>query len=433
MKSNFLAKSFLMSMVLCLCLVFTTVTRAETEISYFSWGLAEKIWGGWLKETGARYEKEHPQVKIELQSTTFADKDSVYTTRCQAGICPDIAEFTFDPLPLFVKKGFLMNLTPFVEKEGPEFIKTWNERAIATLTVDGNLYGMPGTLMPWVLVYNTQMFEKAGLDPSRPPKTMDELLKYAKALTKDTDGDGKVDQWGFGMTAKRTMGLFSRFNGFLWSSGGDYLTPNLAASALNSPEALEGIKFFVELHTKHKVVHPGPVEMGPHDVRIALANEKVAMSIGTGFTPGIVNGINPKLKALDVLRFASFPSYGNKSPLTSATLSMRVVSARTKHPQATWELLKYMANFENELSTWDVNGWVSARKDVAKDEKIVTDKFGRVLAENQIYVHFPPAVEEWPEIADIVITALQNSLTGIQTPEEALLEAHNRINPTMKK
>jgi len=413
--------------------VFTGATQAKTKIVYFSWGLAEEIWGGWLRDIVAKYEKEHPQIEIELQSTTFADKETVYTTRCQAGVCPDIADFTFDPLPLFVQKGFLMNLTPLVEKEGSEFIKTWNEKAIATLTLDGNLYGMPGPLMPWVLVYNTRMFEKAGLDPSRPPKTMEELLKCAKALTRDTDGDGKVDQWGFGMTAKRTLGLFSRFNGFLWSAGGDYLTRDLSSSALNSRGALEGVKSFVELHTKHKVVHPGPVEMGPHDVRIALANEKVAMNIGTGFTPGIVDGINPKLKAFEVLRFAPFPSSGDKTISTAATLVIRVISARTKHPQETWDFLKYLLNYENELSTWDVNGWVSARKDVAKAEKIVTDKFGQVLAENQIHVHFPPMVVEWPEIADIVTTALQNSLTGIQTPEEALLEAHNRINKKMKK
>ena len=173
--------------------------------------------------------------------------------------------------------------------------------------------------------------------------------------------------------------------------------------------------------------------MGPNDVRIAMANEKVAMVIGTSFTPGIVDGINPKLNAFKVLQFAPFPSYGEKPVATQATLVGQVISAQTKHPQEAWDFIKYMNNYENQLAAWHVNGWTSARRDMAKSEAINSDKFGRVLVENQERVKFPPAIEEWPEIADIVTTALQNALTGVKTTEEALSEAHNMVNKLLGK
>lgn len=433
MKRNFLRNTVKMLLVLFLLLSISSTGYAKTTISYYNWGLAENVWGGWIKEIMSKYEKNHPDVQIELQSAVFKDKEVAYTTRCEAGVCPDIGFFTFDSLPLFVSKGYLLDLSPLVKKEGADFIKLYNEKAVENLTIDGKLYGMPSMLMPWVLVYNAKLFEEAGLDPSRPPKTMEEFLDYAKKLTRDTNGDGKIDQWGFGMTAKRTLGLYSRFCGFLWSAGGDFLSKDNSKSVLDSAEALAGFTFFIELATKHKVAHPGAVEMGPHDVRIAAANQKVAMFIGTGFTPGMINDINPDLKALDVLNFSDFPTFGDKPAYTAATQCMAVISASTKHPEIAWDVAKYEANYENQLATWGVNGWVSARKDVGSSDKIQKDKFGKVLAVNQKFVKFPPLVVQWPEIADIVTTAIQNSLTGIQTPEKALMEAHTKVNQILKQ
>lgn len=433
MKRNLVTTILVLCLMLSIGLMSQSVAQEKTTISYFSWGLSEEIWGGWIKDIVAKYEEQNPNIRIELQSTTFADKESVYATRCEAGVGPDIADFSFDVVPLFAKKGYIMSMNTLIEQEEPGFIETWSDAAISALTVNGNVYMIPGSFYPWLLVYNSKLFAEAGLDPCCPPKTMEEFLEYAKVLTRDIDGDGKIDQWGFGMTAARTMGLFSRFGGFLWSAGGDYLTEDLSSSALNSPETLEGFKFFVELATKYKVTHPGAVNMGPHDVRIAMANEKVAMIIGTAFTPGIVDGINPEQNAFKVLQFTPFPSYSEKPVASQATLVGQVISAQTKHPQEAWDFIKYVNNYENQLATWYVNGWTSARRDVAQSEAITSDKFGRMLVENQELVKFPPGIEEWMEIADIVTTALQNALTGVKTTEEALLEAHNMTNKILGK
>jgi multiple sugar transport system substrate-binding protein len=54
------------------------------------------------------------------------------------------------------------------------------------------------------------MFKAAGLDVNAPPKTWDEFLAYAKKLTRNTDGDGKIDQWGFGTVAAKSPGYSLR-------------------------------------------------------------------------------------------------------------------------------------------------------------------------------------------------------------------------------
>jgi multiple sugar transport system substrate-binding protein len=404
----------------------------QVELEYFSWGFTEDVWGGWLREELARYEGQYPNIKIKQESTTFTDKETVFTTRCEAGVGPDVADFNFDNTPQFAEKGYLMDLNPFIKKEGPDYIKNFYETALAPLTIRGSLYQMPAFFFAWLPTFNSELFREAGLDSKSPPKTTTEFLEYAKRLTRDTDGDGKIDQWGFGMTASRTAGLFNRYNGFLFSAGGDFLTPDNSASALNSPGALEGTKFYVELYTKHKVAHPGAVEMGPHDVRIAMANRKIAMMIGTAFTPGIVNSVNPNLKALEVLEMAAFPSFGTKRVYTSGHLGGMVMNSKTKHPKESWDLLKHMNSYDVRLRAYRANGWIPANIKAAQSEEIKSDKFGRVIVDNLGTAKFPPMIVEWPEIADIVTTALQSALSERQSVEEALLDAHRRINELLK-
>jgi len=60
----------------------------------------------------------------------------------------------------------------------------------------GKQYGLPFGQDTWALYYNTDMFTAAGLDPTKPPKTPDELWTYADKLTK-WNADGSLAVAGF--------------------------------------------------------------------------------------------------------------------------------------------------------------------------------------------------------------------------------------------
>ena len=63
-------------------------------------------------------------------------------------------------------------------------------------SVEGVIYGFPLQLKVGCLAYNKDIFDKEGLPYPPPDWTWDEYYETAKKLTKDTDGDGRVDQWG---------------------------------------------------------------------------------------------------------------------------------------------------------------------------------------------------------------------------------------------
>ncbi len=408
-------------------LSFTGVMAEQVTLRFSDWHLTEDVWNKSLTEAMDIFHKRHPNIKVTLEPVSYKEKETKYTVESAAGRAPDVFHVHAFSLPMFFSKGFAKDLTPFIEKEGPGFLDAWYPLPIKLMKHNGKMHAMPGDYMTMVLFYNTNMFKAAGLDPNNPPKTWDEFLVYAQKLTRDTDGDGKVDQWGFGTVGAKSPGFSMRFGPFIWSHGADYLTPDLKRSALNTSEANDAFRLFVELYTKHKVVPPGLTAMNPQEVRTQFAQKKVAMILGSGWTPPIVNKINPDLNAFEVLKCAPAPM--KQKQATAIWLSSWVMSPNTKHPDEAWELLKFITSKEMELKWFVDNRVTSSRKDVSGvAQEILNDKFASVMASQLPNGKVEPQISQWPEIMDTFTTSLQESIVGMKSPQKALSEADERTN-----
>jgi multiple sugar transport system substrate-binding protein len=270
-----------------------------------------------------------------------------------------------------------------------------------------------------VLMYNKELFREAGLDPAKPPATWEQFLDYGTKLTRG-------DRYGVGIIGARQEGIFMRFNPWPWGAGGEYLTPDEKRSALDTPEFLEGFKYYVELFTKHKVVPPGVIEQGAQEVRTQLAHGKVAMIITLPAAPGIVQAINPKINVREVMTLAPVPV--GKKKVTSTWFSSRVISSSTKNPEAAWKVYRTWYDKESQMRNFKIAGVLSTRLDIKNSPEVKNDTFAQVFAAQTPYVKLEPLVPEWPKIGDAVITAIQEGLTGIKGPEQALKDAHLAAN-----
>ena len=427
-------KIFILSISIAVILAFfpNQVPAEQVTLRFSDWHLTEDVWNKSLTEGMEIFHKRHPNIKVVMEPVSYGEKETKYTVESAAGRAPDVFHVHAFSLPMFFGKGFAKDLTPFIEKEGPEFLKAWYPLPLKLMQHNGKMHAMPGDYMTMVLFYNTIMFKAAGLDINKPPKTFDEFLVYAQKLTRDTDGDGKVDQWGFGTVGAKSPGFSMRFGPFLWSFGADYLAADMKRSALGSSEAQAAFKYFVELYTKHKVVPPGLTAMNPQEVRTQLAQKKVAMILGSGWTPPIVNKINPDLKAFEVLKCAPVPV--QKKQATAIWLSSWVMSPNTKHPEEAWELIKFITSKEMELKWFKDNRVTSARKDVSGvAPEILNDKFASVMASQLPYGKVEPQIKQWPEIMDTFTTSLQEAIVGMKPPEKALGEADGRINDILAR
>ncbi|MFE6735082.1 ABC transporter substrate-binding protein [Microbacterium sp. NPDC057650] len=192
-------------------------------------------------------------VKVKIIMTT-ADE---YSTKLKAAIAgkkiPDV--FYIDPgsVQAYVKSGIVKDITEEVEST-VDLDNVWqygvdSYRFDGKLMGQGDIYAMPKDVGPFSFGYNKTMFEKAGipLPDKDKPYTWDEFRDVAKKLTQDTNGDGKLDQWGTGLNVVWNL------QAFVWSNGGDWLNKDRTKVTVDSPEFTEALQYFADLSTKDGV------------------------------------------------------------------------------------------------------------------------------------------------------------------------------------
>ena len=175
---------------------FALALTATTILATSSMARADDL-SIWVRASGAGA----AQHLVDLWNSTHAEKKIAVTvipdnqmvtklaTGIQAGDVPDMVSFDLIYMPDFMKAGFLTDLTADL-KADPNYAgvaKAYQDIA----TYDGKIYGAGFTPDVSILVWNKDLFKKAGLDPEKPPKTLAEIHADAtkiRALGGDTYG-----------------------------------------------------------------------------------------------------------------------------------------------------------------------------------------------------------------------------------------------------
>lgn len=408
----------------------------KVTIVLSNWHLVEPHWEKSIKEAVAEFMRRNPDIEVVLDYVSYAEKETKYMTAIEAGVGPDVmhlgpAEISFG---LFASRGYFYDLTPFIAREEPGFLDAWYPAVVQALTYNGKIYALGNNYQPMVLMWNKRLFAEAGLDPEKPPATWDEFLAYAKALTRDRDGDGRIDTWGFGTVGRVDPGFQLRFTPVLYSFGADYLTPDLRCAAINSPAAKEAVKFWVELYTVHGVIPPGVTDMSPGKVREQFAAEKIAMKITSAWNLPIVRTLRPELPWAEIIGVAPIPVKRGLDPeyRTTAFLSYYAMNRNTKHPEAAWRLLKFLTSKEAQ-EKWFRDAYVlSARRDVSEQyEPLLADPYARAIAAALPKAKMVPMIPEWPQIIEAINVAVQKGFIG-EPIDRAWTEAYRKINEILE-
>jgi multiple sugar transport system substrate-binding protein len=127
---------------------------------------------------------------------------------------------------------------------------------------DGKHYGVPNSAQSFALFIRKDWREKLGLDV---PKSWADLDALAVAFTtRDPDGNGKADTYGYDVPGSTKRGYMSwYFTSFLWSGGGDYFTEQGGKfkPAIASDASVAAVEWFKAQFCRAKTVAPGAVTM----------------------------------------------------------------------------------------------------------------------------------------------------------------------------
>ncbi|WP_214411638.1 extracellular solute-binding protein [Sphaerisporangium fuscum] len=181
-----------------------------------------------FEEDLAAFQKLNPNITISKATDAFPCYDPrTFEAKLAGGQLETVFYVNFPNVERLIASGQAADITPYLDT-----IKTYGDynSAVDIFKKDGKVYGLPTDGYGMGLVYNKDVFTKAGLDPNNPPKTWAEVREAAKKIS--ALGAGYV---GFGEYSANNVGGW-HFTASLYGRGGSVLTPDGKKAAFNSPE-----------------------------------------------------------------------------------------------------------------------------------------------------------------------------------------------------
>ena len=139
------------------------------------------------------FEAAHPGVRVVNEPIpNQAEYREKVITSIVSGAPPDVVLLDGIDVPAFVDADVLLDIAPFAERVGLQ-LSDFYPKVLAMFSRGTHIYAMPKGFSPVVMYYNRALFDRASLPYPADGWTQAEFLAAARALTKDTDGDGVAD------------------------------------------------------------------------------------------------------------------------------------------------------------------------------------------------------------------------------------------------
>lgn len=133
----------------------------------------------YFEDVAKSYEKEHPDVTVELiQETDQSIKDKVRTLTASNALPDAYFTWTGNWQENFVRGGLAADLTAMIAPD-TQWGSSFGEASLKAFAIDGKYYGIPMYNNGKFMGYNKEAFEKAGIEV---PTTFDGLIGSCKAL-----------------------------------------------------------------------------------------------------------------------------------------------------------------------------------------------------------------------------------------------------------
>lgn len=391
----------------------TCEVKAEEQITIqvMSGMMGEKVEGAIEQEIADDFMAQNPNIKIEFIPMSTNDVQKKIVTLATSDSLPDVVGVQPTWLAQFEEMGIFEDLRPMM---GEDYVNTYFEGAVSEASVGDKILMFPWLCTPTALLYRADWFEEEGI---KPPTNWDEFLEAAKAMTKDTDGDGKIDRWGFSMVGTRNHSGESRFTAMARTWGVDEIIDNSGVweSDYTSQEFADFMKYFTDLNNEHKVVPPGVVETGYAEAVNYFSTEKTAMMITGSNAIGVIKSQNPEVGE----KMASCMLPTGTRTCSATGIGGYAISASSEHKEEALKYLQFTLEAENILKFAEGTGRMPTQKTIMDDELFKQDIFkGYVEMLDRPYEQ--PVFPSYVELLDVAGEAYNNIMGTGQSVEDAM-------------
>jgi multiple sugar transport system substrate-binding protein len=393
-----------------------------------------EVWSMWtgdeeqdFERVLAYYNRTHPGVVLE----NLGAVDDPKTVRSIiAGAPPDLCTLANPPyLGALAANHALQPLNASFAGSGLK-PSAYTVGALGQCRYAGHLYAVPYLLDCIALLYNKDVFRSAGLDPNKPPRTLEEMLDDCRRITRH-DAQGHLTRIGMAAPdAVTMMGLF----------GGGFLNPKTGQITADNARNVEAVTFYQRLmaaqggYEQDQAFAQGFASgMGSYN---PFFTGQVGMTFSGEWNPYWVYHYSPNTHyGVAALPYpADHPEQKGTVWLGSNPLCIPVGA---KHPKEAWEFLAWTQSVAAQrMFSLSLHGIPNIRAEL-RDPALRTGapwrpQFGRFmdLADSPRASYFPPM-----PVANLylnqIATAVDEVCYGQRTPQAALASVRVRVQREM--
>ena len=317
-----------------------------------------------LKQIIENFEAANPDIKVRVEPQDFLQMPTKFYLGHRTGNNPDVVWIDAKSLGGLGQSGAGADL-------GAAFADAWSDEEKGDFFAqaawdagkfDGKLLAVPVFHGGTVVYYRKDLFEAAGLDPAS-IKSWDDLLAAAKTLTKDNDGDGRIDVWGLGLPlapqkTESTPVLISLID----ELGGDLFDG--CAVDLANPTGVKALEYTAGLLTDAKVTPPDAITYTVDDVTEQFAAGRYAIAVTSILRYSVIE--KTQQFGAENIGLLRWPSWSGEKPAPTPLAGWWIaVWKDSPNLEAATKFVEYAVSPENATLWVTVGGQVPIRKSIA--------------------------------------------------------------------
>ena len=335
--------------------VLSSCSQKESVMRYTTWQSSpteEKI----IREILKDFDEVRPDIEYDFQPIPGNYPEKIQLM-LGTGNAPDIFWLKADTGPAYLNFEILEELDQFTEQDTsfnyddffPVFKNAFQHK--------GKNFGIAKDFNAYVLFYNKSIFREAGIDTI--PTTWESLYEISSKLTRDKNGDGKTDQYGFVVEPSIDMML-----PFIFQNNGELISDNNEIKVGN-PEFIEAIEFVMSMYRNG--IATCPADQGAGWMGDVFSREQCAMTISGAWLIPYLTDNAPELD-YGVIELPA----GKKKSTVAFTVAM-VMPSQSQHKNEAWSLISYLTGKEG-MQSWTESGIaLPTRKTVAQENGFYDD------------------------------------------------------------
>ncbi|MCB5182653.1 ABC transporter substrate-binding protein [Streptomyces antimicrobicus] len=376
---------------------------------------------GYVQGVIDAFEKKYPDVKVVWEDVPGDGYNEKLVADAQAGALPDVVNLSTDSFQLLGDRGMLAD----VARLDPEAARDYVPGAWEQFKLPGKgqgVYAYPWYVTPEILTYNKELFAEAGLDPARPPTSVEEFFDQAERIAARSGG-----RYAAFMADPK-----GRLPGDWQKMGIPLLNDARDRFVFDTERAVGWLTRMKDLYAKGAM--PKESLLKADDVNQLYGSRKLVFGPGS---PGFVKDVKrnaPQVYAGTQVAPAVTGSLGHIG-IYAQSLGIK---RTTEHLDAALEFAKWVTNGPNQVAfarratIYPSNArglddpYFSDRGDGTDAETVARAVGAEQLRTAQLDANTP--VEWTNQVGDAVVREVQKAITGEQDPRTAVRRAQQEAN-----